>query len=216
MNADQTQGESLPTEESPYASEENPSRRNAVILSVYGAFFGLIILAFFLISKNSVSFALPDIRSFGSALGSISSGMLKRIASIQSTKRADVPVYVPISSPMPTAVPTDVQAESQANTITPTPQRKKSAPANNSNNTPSTYTYVNTYVYPTPKPGEPGSAEWEADFQRTWNKMETENAQAQKHVEEQVRLGQERYVQMQKDREAFMKEWNTLNDQLQK
>jgi hypothetical protein len=50
------------------------------------------------------------------------------------------------------------------------------------------YKYVYpTYSFPTAKPGEPGSKEWEEEFQRKWDEMTKSNAEAQKRVEEAQR-----------------------------
>lgn len=47
------------------------------------------------------------------------------------------------------------------------------------------YKYVYpTYVYPTIKPGDPGSKEWNDEFWKKWEEMSKSNADAQKAVEE--------------------------------
>lgn len=41
-----------------------------------------------------------------------------------------------------------------------------------------------TYVFPTVVPGQPGSKEWEEQFQKQWDEMTKKNAEMQKQVED--------------------------------
>lgn len=46
------------------------------------------------------------------------------------------------------------------------------------------YVYPTSTPYPTIIPGQPGSKEWEEQFQKTWNDMSTKNSQMQQQVED--------------------------------
>lgn len=46
------------------------------------------------------------------------------------------------------------------------------------------YVYPTATPYPTIVPGQPGSKEWEEEFQKKWNEMSTKNSQMQQQVED--------------------------------
>lgn len=200
-------------------NRENSGRRTKVILSLYGAFFAVVLALFvFTIStKQGSVLAAWDAGVKKAIVGSIST--LKDFFSskqIAENQPAFEPELTWGPTPETTVTPTATPAP-KIQPVAPKP-RKQPAPVKSSVQvevkTGSGYSYSSSYQFPKPKPGEPGSPEWEADFQRRWNEMSAQNSQAQKDMEARQKEFDAKWQASQKSHEDFMKEWNALNNQI--
>lgn len=87
-------------------------------------------------------------------------------------------------SPSPTTVeyiissPTPTQKATNGNSVAP-----KSASGGTTSTSDTNYQYP-IWIFPTVATGQPGSKEWEAEFQRKWDEMTKQNQQMQQQVQQ--------------------------------
>lgn len=129
----------------------------------------------------------------GALFAGMQSGEItKKIASAQKNWRDFQKALEPLPTPTPIFIkeyptptdeptPTPIQQryyQPSSPTSTPVPQQPQ-----RSYTFPSYPTPI-PFQFPTAVPGQPGSKEWEADFQKKWDEMTKQNAAMQKQVED--------------------------------
>ena len=110
---------------------------------------------------------------------------------IISTPTPSTPLRTSPSAPLRTspstplrASPTPTQKPINGNSVVP------QSGAGGTSSTNESYQYP-TWIFPTVAPGQPGSKEWEAEFQRKWDEMTKQN----QYMQQQVQQSQQQFCQ---------------------